>query len=118
MVIRPHRLAAPVLLPQPTVWCERFACLRGGNMNGSHCARFWGTGFLVAWLCGGLTVGLAQQPNISNSTTSKQPARDDDLPRPRRQPVDKEREERLRQEVEARLPQMPPTILPAEANAI
>jgi outer membrane protein TolC len=73
----------------------------------------------VVWLCGGLTVGLAQQPNVSNETASKQPSKDDsNLLPPRAQPRDKDREERLSREIEARLPQVPPTILPAEANAV
>ena len=89
-------------------------------MNGSHRARMWGTGLLVVWLCGGLAAGLAQQPGAANRTASQQPSRDDEnLPRPRRQPrIDRKKEEQLNREIEVSLPQLPPTILPAEANAI
>ncbi len=92
-------------------------------MNGSHRARFWGIGPLVVCLCGGLTAGLAQLPGVPTPTANKQPSRDDNLPQPRREqprrpPVDPEREKKLSAEIEAQLPPVPSTILPAEANAI
>jgi outer membrane protein TolC len=60
-----------------------------------------------------LSVGLAEQPGAANQTASQQPSKGDDiLPKPRTQTKLKEAE------IEARLPQVPPTILPAEANAI
>ncbi|HWG43556.1 MAG TPA: TolC family protein, partial [Gemmataceae bacterium] len=88
-------------------------------MNGSHCARFCRTGLLAAWLCGGLAVGVAAPPDNADSPKEGPNLRSDDrLPRPRRTESAPSPRKIKEGEVEARLPQAPPSILPPEAHGI
>jgi outer membrane protein TolC len=88
-------------------------------MNGSHCARLWRTGLLAAWLCGGLAVGMAAPPGNADPPKEGPTLRSDDkLPRPRRAESAPSTRKIKEGEVEARLPQTPPSILPPEAHGI
>lgn len=91
-------------------------------MNFFHGARWWRRGWLAAWLCGGLLVPLAMPRGAPAQPTGKQPSKGiETLPPPRRdraKPKDRKFTEKERGEIEASLPPVPPSILPAEMNAI
>ena len=83
-------------------------------------ARFWRTGLLVAWLCGGLAAGMGAAPELDAQPKDKASPKDDKLPRPR--PVDddnrKSKPPPKEGEIEALLPPVPPSILPQDANGV
>lgn len=83
-------------------------------------AQGWRSRWFGAWLCGGLALVLAAPRGAPAQATGRQPEKSgDQLPSPRRAP----RPERKftpaeRAAIEATLPTAPPSILPAEMNAI
>src|SRR5690348_2083086 len=92
----------------------------------SHHARIWRMGLLILGLCGGLAAETASSPNGPDLTESKQPTKSEEklgLPRPAddvpegRKPRAKAPTQRDPQ-IEASLPQRPPSILPKEMNAV
>jgi outer membrane protein TolC len=86
-------------------------------MHDAHRARWWRTGLLLIFLgCASVTSWAAPPQTLEIATAEQEGKRGDDLPRPKRVPL-KEDPERAR-EIEASLPQLPPSILPKEANAV
>ncbi len=88
-------------------------------MNRSYHARFWRGGLLVAWLYGSLAAGLATAEEGPDLAAANQVTRSDDkLPAPKRLENGKSKPPPKEGEIEALLPQAPPSILPKDANAI
>lgn len=87
-------------------------------MNGSHRVGLWRTGLLLVWFGAGLTASLAMGQNTQPPPDKAESRSDDRLPQPRT--AEDEKAKKLAAEVEASLPQPPPTILPAREamNAI
>jgi outer membrane protein TolC len=94
-------------------------------MSRAHRAGWWRTGFFAAWLCGGLTAGVVSAQSGTSGPAAPDKAKekvavqlDDRLPRPRPLDLDGKTKGAPDADLEAQLPQPPPSILPAELNSI
>jgi outer membrane protein TolC len=87
-------------------------------MNGAHYTRWRRSAFLLISLCCGVAVAVAAPPENSDRAASRQEGKNSEsLPQPKRiEPLPGDT--KTSREIEAGLPQLPPSILPSEANAV